>query len=362
MKLHEWVSRAGSAGLLLAGGAAAAQAVAGRVLDGANAQPVGRGFVILLDAQGTEVERVLTTGDGRFTLHARAPGAHRIRSERIGYERVTTEPVTLAAGQVTALDIQVRPLGVDLAAIQVRGRGSCRAQLELTPAAVAVWGEALKALTAAAWTAGQPSLRYRIVRYRQELDARRRAVAREVADTHTGAWQPPFRGRSAALLAAEGYVLSETDSTVYYGPDATVIQDSAFVATHCFSLMRGSAADEQRIGLAFEPVNERRLADVRGVLWLDVRTGELRALEFTYTRVPGLQGSSPANGNVEFLRLPSGAWIVRRWVIRMPELEMVQGQDAMGYPTRTVNTIGFWDIGGEILEVRAADGSVIYPE
>ena len=347
--------------LALLAGAVAAQGVTGRVLDQATAQPVGRGFVVLLNAQGDEVERVLTPADGRFTLRARTPGAYRLRSERIAYEAFTSDPITLEAGQVAAIDLPVRALGVDLAAIQVTGRTTCRAQPELTPAATAVWGEALKALSGAAWTVGQPGYRYRVTRFKRELDSRRRDVGRQVVDTHIGRWQPPFVSRPAAELALNGYVLSDKDSVQYFSPDATVIQDSAFIATHCFALVRGDAGDERRIGLSFEPVPERRMADVKGVLWLDVRTGELRTLEFTYTRVPEPSVPGQASGSLEFLRLPTGAWIVRRWVIRMPELELIHSQDAMGFPSRIVNTRGFWDKGGEILEVLATDGTVVFP-
>ena len=62
------------------------------------------------------------------------------------------------------------------------------------------------------------------------------------------------------------------------------------------------------LGLAFEPVRDRRIPDIRGVLWLSARSAELRFVEFDYT---GMSLPEPAanGGRVEYERLPGGAWI-----------------------------------------------------
>ena len=59
---------------------------------------------------------------------------------------------------------------------------------------------------------------------------------------------------------------------------------------------------------------------MKGVLWLDERTSELRAVEYGYTRIPDGVDNERIGGTVEFLKLPSGAWIVHQWQIRMPRL------------------------------------------
>src|SRR6185503_1999584 len=73
-------------------------------------------------------------------------------------------------------------------------------------------------------------------------------------------------------------------------------------------------------GLAFEPAEQREIGDVRGTIWLDEKSFELRYLEFTYTgQQDAGADSARIGGELRFARLPSGAWIVRRWFNRMPQ-------------------------------------------
>jgi hypothetical protein len=65
-------------------------------------------------------------------------------------------------------------------------------------------------------------------------------------------------------------------------------------------------------------VSDREVPDVRGTLWLDARTFELKLVEFKYSRLPVATTNRHVGGEVRFARLPTGAWIVERWFIRMP--------------------------------------------
>jgi hypothetical protein len=58
--------------------------------------------------------------------------------------------------------------------------------------------------------------------------------------------------------------------------------------------------------------------DVVGTLWLDEKSYELRFVEFTYSQVQSGADSALVGGELHFARLPSGAWIVRRWFLRTP--------------------------------------------
>jgi len=160
-------------------------------------------------------------------------------------------------------------------------------------------------------------------------------------------------------LAGRGYIVAEAESIAYYAPDAGVIQDSSFLVSHCFGLVRRALDGVQQVGLSFQPVPERRLPDVRGVLWLDEGTAELRALEFSYTRVPDGVTDERIGGAVGFLRLPAGSWIVRRWELRMPRL--AAEASTSGYAPARVRVRGFRDRGGEVLEIHALDGRRVYP-
>jgi carboxypeptidase family protein len=338
----------------------APQVVVGQVVEATTAAPVGEGFVVLLDEQGREVARTLTPSDGRFLLRAPGPGRYRLRSERIGYVAVVAPPFTLEQGQTLTVALSVAALALQLAAVEVSRRTTCRVDPDRTDMTAAVWEEVRKALAAAAWMERQPAYRYRAVGYLREWDAGRNRVRGETRDTLVGHWRAPWASRPAADLAEGGYIRTTGDSTDYFGPDASIIQDSTFLGTHCFALTSRSSSGEAQIGLSFEPEPGRRLPDVRGVLWLDQHSAELRALEYRYTRVPGGLADTRVGGTIEFLRLPSGAWIVRLWQIRMPliGLDMLPLRGAYGAPRPRL--LGFRDRGGEVLEIRALDGRLVY--
>ena len=53
-------------------------------------------------------------------------------------------------------------------------------------------------------------------------------------------------------------------------------------------------------------------------MWLDAESSELRSLDFQYQNLDLEVDTQQLGGTVEFARLPSGAWIVRHWAIRVP--------------------------------------------
>jgi hypothetical protein len=109
------------------------------------------------------------------------------------------------------------------------------------------------------------------------------------------------------------------------------------------------------IGLAFEPARKRRVADVKGVLWLDAATAELRHLEFTYTNLPWDVPASRVGGRVEFEQLASGVWIVRRWYVRAPRMGIERSFFRMGGSMHFRSRERFVSIiehGGEVLDTR----------
>jgi hypothetical protein len=55
-------------------------------------------------------------------------------------------------------------------------------------------------------------------------------------------------------------------------------------------------------------------------------------VEFQYTRVAQALYSDRVGGQVHFARLPSGAWVVRRWFIRMPEYASSALRTDLGNP------------------------------
>ena len=356
-----WLWRSSLAAWLAVATPLAAQVVTGQVVDAATAVPVGEGFVVLLDEQGREVGRTLTGADGRYLLTASGAGRYRLRSERIGYVAFVSSPFTLDAGQTLTQQLTVSALAVQLAVVEVTGRTTCRFQAGGAEATAGVWEEVRKALAAAVWTERQRAYQYRTVAFLREWDEARHDVLAEMNDTLFGRTPAPFASVPAAELAEHGYIVAVAESIAYYGPDGVVLQDSTFLESHCFGLARRSVRGVGEIGLSFRPEPGRRLPDVRGVLWLDEASAELRALEFSYTEVPQGVRDGRIGGTVEFLRLPSGAWIIRRWELRMPLLVAQTVGGAYGVSERRVRVRGFRDKGGAVLEIRTLDGKRVYP-
>ncbi len=339
-----------------------AQAVQGTVLDATSHVPVGTGFVVLLNEDSVEVARALTSSEGRFDLAAPNSGVYRLRSERIGYGAFVSDSFELLSGTIRTVDMNVTALPVRLDVVEVTGEDRCHVNPERAFATGLVWEEIRKALAATAWNGTQELYHYRKYSYTRDLSANRRRVIKETGRTTESVTAQPYMSLPAAQLAADGYIIQRANENWYYVPDARVLLDDAFLSTHCFHVVRDSVEHPGRVGLAFEPTPERRVTEVRGTLWLDESTSELYTLDVAYTALPGNVADERAGATVEFMKIPSGAWIVQRWQARTPLIHVrVRGNAVEGARRQEAVINGFQDIGGEILEITARDGSKIYP-
>lgn len=339
---------------------AAAQTVVGRVVDEATLEPLSAAFVVLQDRDGQRRAGVLTGPDGRFVLRAPAPGTYRLVTEMIGYAGATSEDVELAAGQTVERSIQVPVRAIALDGIQVAAGARCRARPGSGPETARLWDEARKALEVASWSETNASVQFQGLRSTRLLDPGSLRVVRQTETPWRG-WsdRSPFLSIPAEELAQHGYVQAQDEEIVYYAPDAEVLLSDSFLDNHCFAVAEAPRGEPELVGLSFEPLRDGDVPGIRGVLWLDQGSAELRRLEFDYTRVPGLPSHTwdSARGRVEFERLSTGVWIVRRWWIRMPEVEMVPGQRPGADPRYRVAAVH--ETGAEVRAVRGADGRAL---
>jgi len=344
--------------LLLAAAPAAAQTIIGRLVNQATGEPVDGAFVVLVDTAGAEHGGVLTNDDGRFFARAPGPGTYRLKVERIGFATRFSEPIGVAAGETVAHTMSLSFEAIALAAIRVEGEQRCRVRPGEGERTAEVWEEARKALRLAAWTQEQEAVRFRAVQYERVLDPAGRVLS-EQRRSRTGYNRgSPFRSVPAEELAREGYVVREPDgSWVYRAPDAEVLLSESFLDTHCFELREGE--EEALIGLAFRPVDARGPADIRGTMWLDRETAELRRLEFDYTELPFPVDAAGLGGAIEFDRVRGGPWIVRDWSIRMPEdVAMVhENMPNMGINRTRYEIRSIKEAGGEVYDVVDAAGA-----
>jgi hypothetical protein len=317
-------------------------------LNAVDGAPVSGALIALLDSRDNVVAEGLATEDGTRTLRAPA-GTYRVRVRRIGYLPFVSNAVALPSTNDLVLDVESPR--VVLQSIVVNSRSQCKRNDPNASALSTVWDEIDKALRSSQlkvkdlWGIGQGT------KYRRSLRNDGTVIS---ADTtiFSITSQRPFGAMDPDTLALKGYVIGdEVNGWRFFAPDEVVLLSEQFAATHCFRLVRQSDRAGQ-IGVALEPVPQRKLADITGILWVDEQTSELRELVFRFVNA-GLLSQFGGGGYTRFRRLPSGAFIVDEWQLTSPR---IGGRQAFGYRTQFV-PIGRQEDGGGIIgpEEIAAD-------
>jgi hypothetical protein len=339
-----------------------AQSLRGIVKEQSTATPLAGVLMTLTgdSAGATVVASVLTNDQGAFALRAPQPGRYRLGAKRIGVRRFESESIELGESQDVERDIELEALVYRLPVVTVRSDPLCVRRADQTARVASLWDEASTALTATQVSLRDRLVRARVVRYTRHLDARSLQVEAEPMRRQTdGVVEQPFVSLSGEALSSGGYWRTlPNDSIAYYAPDATVLLSAAFARDHCFTATEGRGDRNGLIGMAFEPVSGRDVPDVRGTIWLDARTFELRLVEFRYSRLPAATGNRNIGGEVHFERLPSGAWIVGRWFIRMPRYDKTPRMRSTGIPGQPPvvehRVIGLIEEGGTVMVDRGA--------
>lgn len=303
--------------------AAHGQAVSGAVVDSATGLPLHGTVVVLLDSAGARRGATLVDSLGHFVLHAPAQGTYRVRSQQIGIASTVSAPMLLHGPTPVTMTLRVHPLPVMLPTVMTEAQGRC-ASGAATGDADALWDEAVKALTAATLTPanGTATASLKLRNFVRELDPRTMRVRHTRMQEITAPAQSPYVSPSPDTLAKYGFVVTGRHGTEYYAPDARTLISDAFARGHCLRARPADPAHPELVGVAFEPVTgprEQHGGDIRGTLWIQPKTSELQYLEYIYTGEPASLPDSLAGGRVDFAPLPSGEWIVRNWVIRMPK-------------------------------------------
>jgi len=330
-----------------------AQTVQGQLTDPDTGSPVEGALVLLLNEAGEDVGGYLTNQAGRFIIRAQEQGLYTLRAERIGYQTTTSDPFRLESAQQLGVQLETTQTAIELDEILVEGDQKCVVRpgegLQLS----AIWEEARKALTLQDWAEREGLFRFQMSSYERELDADARIIKSETRSLRSGISGSPIRSLPVEDLLSEGFVRASSDGGYdYYGPDASVLLSDPFLDTHCFSLTMDQNRSGQ-VGLAFEPVSLRGVPDISGTLWLDGETAELRVLEYMYTWSPWSEARGAARGRVAFEGLPNGAWVIRDWWIRMPEMGKtftIRPSDSDRY-----YVAGIKEVGGEITRYTSLD-------
>lgn len=330
-----------------------AQAVVVQVIQEESGLPVPGAFLTFLREDGTVIRSALTSPEGRFLFRSEVAGEVTIRAEMIGREAVEESGVTLREGSTTTVHIRLPINAIPLTGIQVRGEERCRLRPDEASEIFLVWEEARKALRAQEWTERTELYRYQIVSYDRNLDPDSHRVLSEDRRVKSSITQSPFQSLPPEQLLREGFIHPlDGGGYEYFAPDATVLLSDLFLDTHCFRL-QASPDDPRKIGLSFEPVQVTDRPEIAGTFWLDRETASLQFLEFRYTWAPQTEARGVAGGRVEFQGMPNGAWIVKRWWLRMPRmgrLPVISRTDWSG-----VRLAGIKESGAEITRAELVD-------
>ena len=324
--------------LAIATRSASAQTIAGRVVGKADGTPVVGAIVTLLDSVGRPVTTKLAEDGGTFDFTAPLAGSYALRVERVGFRATTTAPFLVRQAERVDIPVAIPTEGVSLRAVKVSADRRCIVRPQEGLATAQLWNEARKALNATQLTQmAQAAARARrdphrfVVRFRKferDLEPRSLATRSEDQVVMEGETVTPFVTRDPDVLAHSGYLDGDfLKGGTVFAPDAAILLSDRFLDTHCFRIQAPeNGSRDDFIGLAFEPLHltnngaEPRV-EIRGVLWLDRASAELRYLEYGYVNLPFDADANRAGGRVEFRPLPDGRWIVWRWSIRTPGVE-----------------------------------------
>ena len=265
------------AATLAASAPAAAQTgtVAGRVL-GEDGAPVAYALVSLRPEGRRGVARsTLSRPDGSFRFGGVAPGAYRLRLERIGVREEWSETLSVGAGQAVEWTFRgaARPVAIEGVSA---GSTECftDGRLEQSPELAAVWREAQKGIETKRVFDAEFHYRFAFTRHLYRGGLARVDSARLVAQNDP-ARPRPARRADYGVRSAAGYRLDV--------PDGTEILDPAFLRTHC--LEAGVDAVDGAWEVSFRPVRRNGAhIDIQGTARVSQRTFQLESLRIEYVQ------------------------------------------------------------------------------
>jgi hypothetical protein len=300
--------------------ASAVQAqVRGTVRDAATSVALPGAVVTALDSNAVTHGRVITDVDGRFVLAAGVKTTQ-LRFIRIGYR---PRVVSLASGD-TIVAVTMERLPRMLNTVRVTSNELCPGSAD-QGAAFQLWEQARAGLLATIVSRESKPATATTMLYETHSFPADQMVQLQKKSVKSGQTTRPFLASSPpSFFARVGYMLEDRTMRTYNAPDADVLVDESFAATHCFRLRYADAAHAGEIGLAFSPVPGRdTLVDVDGVIWLDVQDPALRSLDFVYTSLEPAATDANSGGHIEFRTMKNGVSFIERWNLRMVTLEPI---------------------------------------
>ena len=339
-------------GLLILGhpSGAAAQTILVQVTELETGQPISGAFLSFLKDDGSLVRHALTNAEGRFLFMAGETGPFTVRAEMIGRETQEDSDLSLVGIESASVALRLPVRAIELEGIEIQAEERCRLRPEDATTTAKVWEEARKALAVQQWAESERVLEFGLVSFSRDLDPQNLRVLSEERRGSRAVSRNPIQSLSPEVLARDGFVQPVDGGEYdYFGPDARVLLSDPFLDTHC---LRVTLSRDQpgSVGLSFEPVNSGGPPDIEGVFWISTEDWHLQFLEYAYTWSPYGEARGRARGRVEFEALPSGAWVIRQWWIRMPMMAR-RHSGGQRFGGTGLEVIGYREVGGQINEV-----------
>lgn len=308
---------------------AAAQVVRGVVIERVSGARVP-GVVVSVASFGdslrpAEARHALTNARGEYAVTLPGAGAYSLSAKRIGVARYEAPVFELRAGETKRIDIVLARFDYKLPVVRVAANNLCIPKQNQIRTILALWDEVRTALLAAEVSREQHLISGWLTLYNRSLEPQSLRILQDQRSVAQGLYDRPMRSISGDSLARVGFWRAQdADTLVFYGPDADALLSDAFRSGHCFELVTGSGRSRGMHGLEFRPRRVRNTGAIGGTIWIDAGNFELRFVEFRYTNLITVPRNPHLGGEVHFLRHESGAWVVRRWFIRMPQFPEIE--------------------------------------
>jgi hypothetical protein len=333
-----------------------AQQLRGVVRDSASREPIPGVVLSLVDAAGKVSGRTIADQQGRYHLPL-AGAATRLQAVRIGFSprEVTVPPH--AGSDNAAVDVAMVVLPTLMDAVLVSGETSCPPSPDASQA-LGLWSQVRSGLlaTVVARQTNPPDVRTLI--YTRDLDRVGERILAQSIRTQTGESARPFvASRDASALAAHGYMNEDSTGRTFGGPDADVLIDDSFFATHCFHIHPDDAQHRGQVGLSFVPTSGRdTMVDVSGVIWIDRAVPALRTLEFLYTGLEPAARAAGSGGTLVFRTMPNGLTFIEHWNIRWAKLAKAPRNVGLRSQTYDLVVDKIEESGGQLVSASWAAG------
>lgn len=342
--------------LLFAIGRAEGQRVSGIVRDSASSLPVAGAVVSVLDSSRQTIVRALSDGMGRYSLPL-AANAAQLRVVRLGFlPKVVTLP--RVRDSYMTIDIHMRRAPTLLATVTVNDRRQCDGE---GVKALSLWEQARAGLLTAIVAREALPAQTTLMGYQRIISVGNGRVTQQTERLVTATTSRPFLSADEPhTLAERGYAEAMPQAFRFKAPDADVLLDDSFAATHCFSVHTSDAAHIGAIGLGFDPLRSRdTLVDVSGTLWIDLTVPALRSMEFVWTDRGGVLRRGGAGGDLQFHTMSNGVSFIERWSLRLPVVDATPSSPGSGrFTFRAPGRLHeMSETGGVVLSAVWRDGS-----